>query len=419
MNSADLLKVKQSIQKKLLGKHLKYEEIFLIIKAIAEKKLDDILLTYFAAASYNESYSLKELYYLTKAMVETGIRFNFSPPVADKHSTGGLPGNRVTLVLVPIIASLGIKIPKTSSRAITSPAGTADCMEVLAPVELSKEKIEKVVKETNGCIIWGGHLNIAPADDELIRVEKPLQFEPVDKIIVSIMAKKVAMSSTHLVLDIPYAKSLKIKTRREAQEIAEKFKKLGKLFNIKIKAIISQVDEPAGKGIGPVLETIDALKVLEQQKDKPPKLEEKSLIFATELTKLALELTFPQAKEKVTKVLTSGQALEKLKQIIKAQGGDPSVDSNTLDKRIQEKSKKRVLTSQISGKIKRVVLANLNSVAKILGAPGFKWAGVKILKSPGQKVEKHEPILELFGKDKKSLEEAVETLKVFPIYEIK
>ncbi len=418
MENSDLLRIKQIIQKKLLGKTLTYEEIYTIIKAIAEKKLDDILLTYFAAASYQEEYSTKELYYLTKAMVETGIKFKFKPPVADKHSTGGVPGNRVTLILVPIIASLGITIPKTSSRAITTPAGTADCMEVLAPVELTKEKIERVVKKTKGCIIWGGHLNIAPADDELIRVEKPLQFEAIDKIIVSILAKKVALSATHLILDIPYAKTLKIKTKKQAEEIAEKFKRLCKLFNIKVKTIISSPKQPPGKGVGPALEALDALKVLERKEDRPIDLENKTINLAVELLRLIKRTKKEETKNLVEETLNSKKALEKFKEIIKLQGGDNSITSEKLKEKIEAKTVSKIITSKTSGKIKRVIMANLSSIAKILGAPKNKWAGVVLLKRINEAIERGEPILKFYAKDKESLNEAIETLNSFPIYEV-
>ncbi|HKC14570.1 MAG TPA: thymidine phosphorylase, partial [Patescibacteria group bacterium] len=171
----------ESLRKKLMGKKLTYKEIYSIMDEISKSKFGDILTTYFAAAGYSEGFSNEELFFLTKAMVETGERLHFPGIVADKHSIGGVPGTRTTFIVVPIVAAAGFKIPKSSSRAITTPDGTADDMEVLAPVLLDKEKIYKVVKKTNACIVWGGSVNIAPADDILIQVEKPLLFESYDK----------------------------------------------------------------------------------------------------------------------------------------------------------------------------------------------------------------------------------------------
>ena len=180
----------KSIQKKLLGKKLNYKEIFAIMDEISHERLGEVLTTYFAASGYSKGFSYDEIYYLTKAMVETGERLKFSGIVADKHSIGGLPGTRATMVVVPIIASAGFLIPKSSSRAITTPAGTADAMEVIAKVSFDEEKIYEIVKKTNACIVWGGSFKIAPADDEIIHVEEPLALESFDKILVSVMAKK-------------------------------------------------------------------------------------------------------------------------------------------------------------------------------------------------------------------------------------
>ena len=193
----------EAIKKKLVGKALSYNEIFAIMDQIAKERLGPVLTTYFAAAGFAGGFSDEELYSLTHAMVATGPRLHFNGIVADKHSTGGVAGTRTTMILVPIIAAAGFQIPKNSSRAITSPAGTADTMEVVAPVTFSTRQIEHIVGAVGGCIVWGGHLGLAPADDIIIQVEQPLAFESFDKIIVSVMAKKLASGSTHVVIDIP------------------------------------------------------------------------------------------------------------------------------------------------------------------------------------------------------------------------
>ncbi|MEK7092050.1 MAG: thymidine phosphorylase, partial [Patescibacteria group bacterium] len=193
-----------AIRKKLVGKTLSYKEIYAVMDEISKKKLGGVLTAYFAASGYSKGFSDEELYFLTKAMVETGEQLHFAGIVADKHSIGGIPGTRTTLIIVPIIAAAGFTIPKSSSRAITTPGGTADDMEVLCGVEFTKHQILEIVKKTNGCIVWGGSFNIAPADDLIIQVEEPLLFESYDKIVVSIMAKKIAFGSNHVVIDIPY-----------------------------------------------------------------------------------------------------------------------------------------------------------------------------------------------------------------------
>ena len=204
------LEALSAIKKKLLGKSLNYREVFSLMDEVASQRLGPVLTTYFVAAGFKEGFTNTELFYLTKAMAETGSKLRFRGIVADKHSTGGLAGTRTTMIVVPIVAAAGFKIPKNSSRAITTPAGTADTMEVLAPVTFSIARIEQIVEKVGGCILWGGHLGLAPADDIIIQVEAPLSFESFDKIIVSIMAKKIASGATHLTLDIPVGPTVKI-----------------------------------------------------------------------------------------------------------------------------------------------------------------------------------------------------------------
>ncbi len=406
----------KSIQKKLLGKKLTYQEVYNLMDEIARGRLSDILTTYFVASSFRTGFSPDELYHLTRAMVETGAKLKFDGIVADKHSTGGVAGTRTTLIVAPIIAACGYKIPKTSSRAITSPAGTADVMEVFADVVFSVPQIERIVNSIGACIVWGGHLGIAPADDVIIRIEEPLSFESYDKVIVSIMAKKVAVSTTHLVLDIPVGPTMKIKRRAEALKIEAKFMSLGRRFGMKIVADIRETYEPAGQGVGPVLEARDVLKVLEQTKDRSIPLEEKALRLAGKLLEICYEghKIKKDAYAEVALMLRSGAALAKFKEIVKAQGGNSHISSETL----LVKGHKREFTSLRSGTIKRVNNFNLNTAAKILGAPQDKHAGIFLNKKIGHTVDKKEPLFYFYSKDRYRLEEAHATLINFPIYEI-
>ena len=295
--------VLDSIRKKLLGEKLTYHEIYELMDQIAQKKLGDVLTTYFAASGYSKGFSNKELYFLTKAMVETGEKLHFRGIVADKHSIGGVPGTRTTLIVVPIVASAGFTIPKSSSRAITTAGGTADDMEVLAKVDFSKKQIYRIVKKTNGCIVWGGSFNIAPADDEIIKVEEPLLFESYDKILVSIMAKKLAFGSNHVVIDLPYGEMVKVHRLKDAEILKEKFMYLANQFKIHIKVLIRRTDEPAGRGIGPVLETREALRVLQQKESRPLDLEIRSLDLAGTLLDLCLLESPKKTKNEIKKKL--------------------------------------------------------------------------------------------------------------------
>ncbi len=405
----------QAIQKKLLGKKLTYREIFNLMTEIANHRLSEVLTTYFVAASFREGFSTEELYYLTKAMVETGTKLHFSGIVADKHSTGGVAGTRTTMIIVPIIAAAGFKIPKTSSRAITSPAGTADVMELLAKVTFSAHQIEKIVNDIGGCIVWGGHLGIAPADDIIIKVEEPLSFESFDKIIVSIMAKKVAVGTNHLILDIPVGKTMKIRHFADAEEVAKKFKHLGKRFGMEVVTDVNETLEPAGRGVGAYLEARDILEVLEQTKDRPLKLEAKALRLAGKLLTLCYkDQNDKNGEEEAKRILTDGTALKKFREIVKAQGGNPDISSS----RFKTKAHAHEGISHQSGTIKEINNYNLNTIAKILGAPEDKYAGIYLLKRLEEKVVKKETLMLFYSSDKYRIKEAEATLPNMPIYEI-
>ena len=408
----------EAIKKKLVGRKLNYHEIFSLMDEIAHKRLSPILTTYFVAASFKEGFPLDELYHFTKAMVETGEKLKFKGIVADKHSTGGVPGTRTTMILVPIVSAAGITIPKSSSRAITSPSGTADTMEVLSPVSFTALQIKKIVKKTGGCIVWGGHLGLAPADDIIIQVGQPLGFEPFDKIIISVMAKKVAVGSTHLVLDIPVGPTVKIKHFKDAEVIAEKFKYLGKRFKIKTAIDINQTLEPAGRGIGPVLEVRDVLQVLERKKERPLALEQKALRLSGKL----LDLCFADMKEKAglngeeaaKEILESGKALEKLREIVSAQGGKPNFSSDKL----KLGKYKFGVKSLRRGKVVFINSHQMTIICRILGAPDDKKAGIYLEKRIEEKVDKNGILFTMYSSNKWRLKEAKETLRNLPVYKI-
>lgn len=416
----------EAIRKKLVGKKLGYREIYAIMDEIAKERLGEVLTTYFVASGYSKGFSNEEIFYLTRAMVETGERLHFKGIVADKHSIGGRPGSRISLIIVPIIAAAGFKIPKSSSRAITTPSGTADAMEVLAPVSFKKEEIYKIVEKTNGCLVWGGGLDIAPADDEIIKVEEPLLFESYDKILVSVMAKKIAFGATHVVIDLPYGKSVKVHRIEDALELEAKFAYLAKRFGIKLKVIIHHVREPAGFGIGPLLEARDALLVLEQKRDRPRKLEENAIELCGVLLDLCLQDASSDLRLEVQKkyrntkhwareILASGKALAKMREIIKAQGGNPNVSSADLLPGKFSHSYK----AEKSGRVVEIDNRYITQIAKILGCPKAKKAGVYLHKKSGEFVERGEPLFTLYAEDKYLIHEAISSVDLFPFYKIK
>lgn len=415
-----------SIRKKLIGKTLTYKEIYAIMDEIAHNRMGDVLTTYFAASGYSKGFTNEELYYLTKAMVETGEKLHFGGIVADKHSIGGVPGTRTTLIVIPIVAAAGFTIPKSSSRAITSPDGTADDMEVLAKVEFTKEEIYQIVKKTNGCVVWGGSVHIAPADDILIHVERPLSFESFDKIIVSIMAKKIAFGANHVVIDIPYGPSVKVHSREDAEILKNKFSYIAGKFDIHMTPLIHETQEPAGRGIGPVLETRESFRVLEQSPDRPIDLERRALNLAGSLLDMCMMHDKNLEKEIIEKygngrgwakdLLESSKALVKMKEIIEAQGGDPHVSSSKLTRQLGE-----YCTGVTAGEkctIKAIDSKNITSIARILGCPKQKGAGIYLDKKIGETAEKGEVLFTLYSENLYNLREAQESLNNFPIVQI-
>lgn len=407
-----------AIKKKLVGKSLSYDEIYSIMDEIAKEKLSPVLTTYFAAAGFKEGFSDEELYSLTRAMVATGPRLKFKGIVADKHSAGGVAGTRTTMIVVPIIAAAGYKIPKTSSRAITSPAGTADTMEVVAPVTFSVGQIAHMVEKVGGCIVWGGHMGLAPADDLLIQVERPLAFESYDKIIVSIMAKKIASGANHLVLDLPVGPTMKIQHFKDAEIMAKKFLMLGKRFKIKIAVDINEARQNAGRGVGPVLEARDVFQVLEQVPERPLALEAKALRLAGRLLSICFADTpgkkHLDGEEVAHELLASGKALGKMREIIKIQGGDPHV----------------VCTKLMPGKeffelraVKKGIITGMNNqqisvICRILGCPTDKKAGMYLNRKLEEHVDKGDILATLYSSDKWRLKEAAQTLKAMPVYTV-
>lgn len=413
------LKALEAIKKKLLGKKLNYREIYTLMDEISHERLGPILTTYFVAAGFKEGFSQAELYYLTEAMAKTGTQLHFQGIVADKHSTGGLAGTRTTMILVPIIAAAGFKIPKNSSRAITTPAGTADTMEVLAPVTFEPSQIKRIVEKVGGCIVWGGHLGLAPADDIIIQVEEPLAFESFDKVIVSIMAKKIASGATHLVLDIPVGLTLKVKHFKEAEIIASKFDFLAKKFGIHLTIDINQALEPAGHGVGPYLEARDVLKVLEQRPDRPFMLEAKTLRLAGKLLDLCLSDSNKNTPEKngeelATEILISGKALKKMREIIKAQGGNSHVTVENL----QLPHHTYEVRTPRKGTVTNFDNKNLTIIAKILGCPADKKAGVFLVRRIDERIDKNDILCVLYSSDKWRLKEAIDSLVHVPFYHV-
>lgn len=414
INFLERAKSIKAIKKRLLGKKLTYEDFYQIFSDIAKGILTRTETTYFVASSFIRDYDNQELYFMTKAMAETGEMLKFPKPVVDKHSVGGLAGNRTTMIVIPILASLGLTIPKNSSRAITSPAGTADTMEVLAPVSFSVAEIKNIVKKAGGCLVWGGGLNLAPADDKILKVSYPLSMEPYDKMLVSIMAKKVASGVTHLIIDMPVGPTTKIPNMIIARSLEKKFKYIATKFGIKIKVIMIETEDPVGMGVGPALEARDVLRVLQQKDNYPADLANKSIHLAGELLELVGKAKLGKGSRMAWEALESGAAWKKMQQIIKLQGGNPDIDPND----IVLAAHKKYYVAPKSGRINFTDNKNINVIARILGAPADKLAGLYLNKEYDDHVKKGERLFTLYARTRERLKLADAALKKQSIFRI-
>ncbi|MDD5331532.1 MAG: thymidine phosphorylase [Candidatus Nanoarchaeia archaeon] len=386
------------IEKKLRGKKLNKEEIERIIKEITKNELNEAEIAYFISGCYAKGMDDREVVHLTNAMLKSGKTLSFGDKkVLDKHCIGGIPGNRTSMIMAPIIASAGYIMPKTSTRSITSPSGTADTMETLADVSLSKEKIMKVIKKTNACLVWGGALELANADQSIIRVERFLMLDIQPMLLSSILSKKKSVNAKYVIIDIPIGKTAKIRDKKSARVLKRRFIKIGRMLGMKIKVVFTDGSQPVGNGIGPVLEAIDVLNVLKG--DGPKDLMDKSIFLSTELLKLA---GVKNAKEKVMEILDSGKAYEKMKQIIRAQGKNVH--------RLKVGKYFKIIESNKSGAVTEIDNGRLSKLARILGSPEDKGAGIYLNVKKGHKVSKKQPLFTMYAESSKKLQFALEEL---------
>jgi AMP phosphorylase len=386
------------ITKKLNGKELTREEIYFIVRDIVNNALTEAEIAYFVSGVYENGMTLKETINLTEAMYKTGEVINWhTKDIADKHSIGGIAGNRTTPIVVPICASLGVVMPKTSSRAITSAAGTADVIELLANVDFPVSKLKEIVKKTGACLAWGGALGLAPVDDKLIRVERLLNLDPESQLIASILAKKLAVGSKYVLIDVPYGENAKV-DKKHALKLKDKFLKVGKHFGLKMDVVLTDGSQPIGNGIGPVLEMQDVIRVLKRE-NSPKDLENKSLFLAGRILEMVGKAKKGQGESIAREVLYSGRAFRKFDEIISAQG-KKYIDLKPAKFRFDIKANS-------NGKIKSIDNKAINTLGRILGCPTDKESGLYIYKHNGELVRRGEAIVTLYSESEKKLKEAI------------
>ncbi len=372
------------VRGKVYGERLDTSALTEIVTDIVGGRYSDIHLSSFITACSARPLDLDEMIALTGAMTNAGDRLSWDAwPVVDKHSVGGLPGNRTTPIVVAIVAARGLTMPKTSSRAITSPAGTADAMETLAPVNLDIPAMRRVVEHAGGCIVWGGAVHLSPADDTLIRVERALDLDSEGQLVASVLSKKIAAGSTHVVLDLPVGPTAKVRSDEAAAVLSESLTAVAEAFGLKTRILISDGRQPVGRGIGPALEARDVLAVLQTLPDAPADLRDRAVTLAGALLELGGAADEGEGRAEAMATLRDGRAWATFQRICEAQGGmrEPPRSFH-----------RRPVPARGSGIVTGIDNRRLAQVAKLAGAPDDKAAGVELHVHLDTRVEAGEPL---------------------------
>lgn len=380
----------RGVHRKIAGERLSYAEYLAIARDIVEHRYSRIEMAAFLVGCSETGMEREEVVFLTRAMVNTGDRLDWGEPlVVDKHCIGGIPGNRTTMLIVPIVAAHGMLMPKTSSRAITSPAGTADTMELLAAVELTPDELKEIVRHHRGCLAWGGTARLAPVDDILISVERPLSMDTPGQMVSSILAKKVAAGASHLLIDIPVGPTAKVRDRGAALQLRKLFEFVGDRLGLHLEVIITNGLQPIGRGIGPFLEVRDVMQVLNNEPEAPADLREKSLQLAGRILEFDPDVRGGQGYALARDILDSGRALAKMEAIVAAQG--ESHVSRSLGRLCHK------VRAAKTGYVTAIDNLQMARIASLAGAPKDTGAGVDLHVKVGDPVAVDDPLYSIYA----------------------
>jgi thymidine phosphorylase len=385
----------EAVRRKIGGDVLTDSEISAIVTDIAAYRYSPMEIGAFLVACAGFM-TTEETLALTRSMADVGSRLEWHAPlIVDKHCIGGIPGNRTSMLVVPIVAAHGLIIPKTSSRAITSPSGTADTMEVLANVDLSAERMQAIVSSEGAVLAWGGRMNLSPADDVLISVERPLRIDTFEQMVASILSKKIAAGSTHMVIDIPVGPTAKVRSQSEAVRLRKLFEYVAHKVGLVIDVILTDGSQPIGRGIGPVLEARDVMAVLRNDADAPDDLRERALMLAGHVLDFDPDLKGGRGYARALDLLASGKALAVMERLIAAQG------AQTMTFRLGE-LRSEILADQ-DGTVAAIDCHLIARIARLAGAPMDKGAGIDLLRKIGDPVRRGDPLYRIYAQSETGL----------------
>ncbi len=408
----------QAIRKKLLWKKITDEEIDAIIEDIKDNKIHELVLAYYVATSFFYKSDMHELAYTTKATAYTGDMYRFPGLVAGKYCIWWVPGNETTMIVIPILASLGITVPKTFSKAITSPAATGECVNVLMDIEFDKQEVIRLTDKVWACLVWNEKLNLAPVNDRIIKVSSPLGMEPYARMISSIMAKNYAMGINHCLIDIPMWPTAKVASMKDAKRVANRFKEIWEYLWIKMDVQITDGSQPIGRWIWACLQAREALRILQQYKVRSEDLEKKAIFLASRILVLCWKApNMGNAKKLVNNQLSSWEARKKMQEIIKAQNWDPNIKSED----IQLGKFSHDVIAEKDCIITKVDMRHLNTMVRWLWAPKEYQAGIYLHKKLWDKIKKWEVIYTMYSPsaNKLNLVKEVQLQKDFYTYSTK
>lgn len=375
-----------SIKRKIAGNILSPAEYGGIIADIANRRYSNMDIASFLVAS-GSFMTPPEVLALTEALVGNQvINWDNEGIVVDHHCLGGIPGNKTDIIITAIVAAYGLPIPKTASRSLSSCAGVADTMSVLANVDLDETLLKKLIRENRGALVCHSGLQIAMANRLISSVERQIGITQQQHLVASILAIKVAMGITHLVIDIPVGPNSRIKSTQDAMRLRKLIEYVGDQMGIEVDAVITDGSEPIGNGIGAVLEARDVMKVLRNKDDAPQDLREKSLFLAGRIIDFDPKLRGGQGYFVAKEILNSGRALESMNRIIHAQGKAPQPTLGHLT---------RDIVAAESGYVESIDNTRINRIGVLAGASQNPGAGLDLLKKVGDRVEQGETLFRI------------------------
>lgn len=406
------------IEKKRDAKELNKEEIEFFVKGYTDGSIPDYQAAALVMAIYINGMTKEETTNLALAMAYSGDVLDLSDigEVVDKHSTGGI-GDKITLILMPIVAALGVKVAKMSGRGLGATGGTKDKLEAIPGyrTEIGIDEFIENVKKI-GISLIGQTLNLAPADKKLYALRDTISCTAnIPLISSSIMSKKIAAGANKIVLDVTCGSGAFMKTVGEARELSKTMIDIGKLANKETVCIITNMDQPLGTMVGNTLEVIEAIKALKGNMQD----DVKNVIL--ELGAYILKLdgkgdNIQDNKEKIEQVISNGEAYRKFLQLVENQGGDISYIENT--EKFTKAKYKMPVEAVKNGYVQKLNAEDVGKIAMHLGAGRMKKednidyaVGIELLKKVGCQVEQGETIAYIYADDEQKGREAVEKLQ--------